>query len=213
MSPNRYTTQSCTCEAADLTLHVCKWSPNESWWKLLQAHYWEGPISAGIGTPIVEQNQTSHNERGNRSLLVRRLIRLRNPRGFQLRDRNGGSPDSIVYVSKGKTVGWSLLVRGRGSRSCVLVTLVICCVWRANYWSIRELFGFLVFVSHGSHFFIIWLEITRWSFYDFFLNCKIKNDDQLSLYSCNKQLQRTSASYIGSVCCYARLVTELNPIE
>jgi hypothetical protein len=162
MPPKWYTTQSCTCEAADLTFHVCKWSPNKSFWKLLQAHCWEGPISAGIGTPIVKQNQTSNNERGNRSLLVCLLIWLRNPRGFQHRDRDGGSPGSIVYISKGKTDGWSLLVKGRGSRSCVLVTLVICYVWKANYWSIRELFDFRMFVSHGSHFFIICLEIARW---------------------------------------------------
>ena len=162
MTPNRYTTQSCTCEVADLTLHVCKWSPNESWWKLLQSHCWKGPISTGIGTPMVEKNQTSHNERGNRSLFVHRLIWLRNPRGFQLRDRDGGSPGSIAYISKGKTDRWSLLAKGRGSRSCVLVALVICCVWRANCWSIRELFDFRVFVSHGSHFFIIYLDIARW---------------------------------------------------
>jgi hypothetical protein len=81
---------------------------NESWWKLFQTHYWEGPISVGIGTPMVKENQTSHNERGNRSLLVRHLIWLRNPRGFQLRDHDGGSPGSMTYISKGKTDGWSL---------------------------------------------------------------------------------------------------------
>jgi hypothetical protein len=38
-------------------------------------------------------------------LLVRRLIWMRNPRGFQVRDRDGGSPGSIAYISKGKTDG------------------------------------------------------------------------------------------------------------
>ncbi len=57
---------------------------------------------------------------------------------------------------------WSLLSAGRGSRSCVLVALVICCVWRVKCWRIRELFDFRMFVSHGSHFFIIYLEIPRW---------------------------------------------------
>jgi hypothetical protein len=54
---------------------------------------------------MVEQNQTSHNERGNRSLLVRLIIWLRNPRGFQFKDRDGGSPGSIAYISKGSTEG------------------------------------------------------------------------------------------------------------
>ncbi len=80
----------------------------------------------------------------------------------QLRDHDGGSPGSIVYISKDKTDKWSLLARGRGSRSCVLVALIICCVWKANCWSIRGLFDLSVFVSHDSHFFIIWLEIARW---------------------------------------------------
>jgi hypothetical protein len=44
MSPKRYTTQSWTCEADDLTWQVCKWSPQTSWSKALQAHRWEGPI-------------------------------------------------------------------------------------------------------------------------------------------------------------------------
>jgi hypothetical protein len=56
MPPKKYTTQSCTCEAADLTLHVCKWSPNESLCQLLQEHYWGGPISAGIGYCFGEDN-------------------------------------------------------------------------------------------------------------------------------------------------------------
>jgi hypothetical protein len=51
-----------------------------------------------------------------------------------------------------------LLFCWRGSRSCVLVVLIICCVWRANRWSIRELFDFHKFNSQGSHFFNICLE-------------------------------------------------------
>ncbi len=169
MPPKRSTTHSYTCETTDLTLHVCKWPANESWWKLFQEHWWNGPIRSGIGTPRVEQNQTSHNERGNRSLLVRHLVWLRNPRGFQVRDRDGGSPGSDTYISKGKTDGWSILAKGRGSRSCVLVAVIICCVWKTNcfhtrilHWRIRKLFDFHMFVSHGSHFFIIYLEIARW---------------------------------------------------
>ena len=73
-SPNLSTTQSCTCEVADLTWQVCRWSPYISWWKSLQAHCWGGRIKAGIGTPRLVQNfflnQTSQIERGNWSSLV-----------------------------------------------------------------------------------------------------------------------------------------------
>ncbi len=43
------------------------------------------PIKTEIGTPRVEQNQTSQSERGNPSSLVRRLIWMRNPKVFQFR--------------------------------------------------------------------------------------------------------------------------------
>ena len=139
MSPNRYTTHREPVShrfdrsASDLqTIH------NEKRYR----HTTEkGPISAGMGTPRVEQHQTSESERGNRSPLVRHLIWLRNPKGFHFRVRDGGSPGSSAYISNGKTDGWSLLSKGNGSRSCVLVSLIIriiCCVWKSNCWSIRR---------------------------------------------------------------------------
>jgi hypothetical protein len=53
---------------------------------------------------------------------------MRNPRGFQFRVRVGVSPGSSAYISNGKTDVWSLLVKGNGSRSCVLVALLVCYV-------------------------------------------------------------------------------------
>jgi hypothetical protein len=47
---------------------------------------------------------------------------------------DGGSPESYVYIWNGKTDTWSLLVKGNGSRSCVLVVLIICCVWKTTCW-------------------------------------------------------------------------------
>jgi hypothetical protein len=124
MPTKRYTTQSWTCEVADLTWQVCKWSPQTFQSKALQAH--EGPVSAGIGTPRVEQNQTSQRERGKRSAMVRRLIWLRNHRELHFRMRDGVSPVSMTCISKGRMDGWSLLAKGPGSRSWVLVVLIIC---------------------------------------------------------------------------------------
>ena len=94
--------------------------------------------------------------------MVRRLIWLRNPKDFQLSVWDGVSPGSSVCIWKGKTDGWSLLAKGRGSRSCVLVALIICSVCSVNCCSMRGLFDFRMFVSHGSHFLIICLESEFW---------------------------------------------------
>jgi hypothetical protein len=49
-------------------------------------------FKAGIGTPRLDQNQTSQGERGNRSSLVRHLIWLRNTKGLQVKVWDGVSP-------------------------------------------------------------------------------------------------------------------------
>jgi hypothetical protein len=64
---------------------------------------------------------------------------MRNPRGFQFRVRVGVSPGSSAYISNGKTDVWSLLVKGNGSRSCVLVALLVCYVSKVSCWSILDL--------------------------------------------------------------------------
>jgi hypothetical protein len=48
--------------------------------------------------------------------------------------RDGVSPDSMTCISKGRIDGWSLLEKGRGSRSCVLVARIICCECNAVYY-------------------------------------------------------------------------------
>jgi hypothetical protein len=63
------------------------------------------------------QNHTSQSARGKRSSLVRRLTWLRNPRGFQVKVRDGGSPVSIANNSCGKTEGWSKTANDAGSKS------------------------------------------------------------------------------------------------
>jgi hypothetical protein len=37
-----------------------------------------------------------------------------------------------MYISNGKTDVWALLVKVNGTRSCVLVPFIICCVWKTN---------------------------------------------------------------------------------
>ena len=50
---------------------------------MLETQWWGGPIRTGIGTPWLEQNQSSHSERGKRSSLVRHWIWLSKTNDFQ----------------------------------------------------------------------------------------------------------------------------------
>jgi hypothetical protein len=78
-------------------------------------------------------SETSQRVRGYRSWLVRRLIWLRNSKGFQV--KVWVPPGSNAYISWDRTDTWSLLSKGRGSRPYVLVSFIVCCVWEANCWS------------------------------------------------------------------------------
>ena len=141
------------------------------------------PIKVGIGTPRVEQNQTSQSGRGNRSPMVRRLIWLRNPKGLHFRTRNGVSPGSMTCISKGRIDGWSLLAKSRGSRSWVLVGRITCCECNVNCCSMRGFLDFCMFFSHVSHLFIMSSQGNTFSFPLFFswrrgnrkgYNCRVK---------------------------------------
>jgi hypothetical protein len=41
-------------------------------------------------------------------------------------------PVCNTYISWDRTDTWSLLTKGRGSRSCVLVFFIVCCVWKVS---------------------------------------------------------------------------------
>ncbi len=87
-------------------------------------------------------------------------------KGFQVRVREGISLGSIVVISCDSTDWWVLSAQGLGSRSWTLVTLIVCCLWNTNCWSILWLLYFPVFVDQGSQFLMIcrisWAEtVTR----------------------------------------------------
>ena len=127
MSPNRYTTQSWTCEVARLNLASLQM----------------------ISTNIIVKCITC--------TTLRRSNECRNWHTV-----GWNFSVSIACISNGKMEGCSMLAKGRGSRSCVLVALIICCECNVNCYSMREFLDFRMFVSHGSHLFIICLESAFW---------------------------------------------------